>query len=58
MNTDLKQAEQFLRQAVALRKNALEMRAADPKTARNLNELAEEYEGKAQQLRLGNTQAP
>jgi len=52
MNADLKMAEQYLRQAIALRKNALEMRAADPTTARNLSELADEYEGKAQQLTL------
>jgi hypothetical protein len=50
MYSDLKKAEELLRQAIAFRTNAFEMRNSDPQAAEKLTELAEENEAKAEEL--------
>jgi len=52
LENHLRKADDYLQQAMALRKIASEMRASDPNAAQKLIELAGEYEGKAEQLTL------
>jgi hypothetical protein len=52
VESDIEKALQYLRQAQALRKISSEMQSYDKKAARNLIELAEEYEAMAEQFTL------
>jgi len=56
MGTEVEKAVEYLREAEALRKIAAEMQDYDKKAARNLIELAEEHEGKAEQITLKSPQ--
>jgi len=47
MKSDIEEAVQYLKQAIALRKIASEMESYDQKSANNLTQLANEYEEKA-----------
>jgi hypothetical protein len=56
MEREVEKAVGYLRQAEALRQIAAEMQGYDKKAARNLIDLAEEYEGKAEQITLKSPQ--